>query len=555
MNKIFSLIKATFSQDMNVFKLKGKKAGSPVGMFFFGIFFMCIFGFYAEGLMGTLEPVGKQFMVLTLFLTATTLLTLVEAVYKSQGILFSDKDINILFSLPIDKQVIVFLRILKMVVFELIYNTLFLLPAMVVYAIHVKPDIAYYPLAILILLISPILPTVIRSIIGYFVKYFSSKFTKKNVVQVVLSFIFILGIMYISFTSNGMLDALAENADSINNSIISIYYPIAMCVNVLVSFNMTDLLILLAINIIPLILFIIIGGKFYFKVFFALDKKVKVKKLEITDKTFKKRTPIRALVRKELGKFASSPILVINAYFGIILAVVLVIVVCFSFDNIIQQFTDTSGIEMARDNGQELSQEQKEELEKRMMEFKDKAEEYIGPALFCLIVGTSFMTYITANLISLEGKSINITKSLPTSSSKILWSKVFASDLLVIPPLILCVIITAFRFPIAPIEIIYCLLAAIIAPNLVAMFGLIINLKHPKMQFSSEAEVVKQSASVMICTFIGMFLAFFFIGLVVGFIYTPIVEFVEIGLFTIITIIFANLFGKWGTKKLNSIMV
>ena len=49
MSKLFSLIGATFSQDMNVFQFKGKKMKSPMGTIIFGIFFMFIFGFYAEG--------------------------------------------------------------------------------------------------------------------------------------------------------------------------------------------------------------------------------------------------------------------------------------------------------------------------------------------------------------------------------------------------------------------------------------------------------------------------------------------------------------------------
>ena len=204
MKRLFSLIGASFSQDMNLFRFKQKK-NSPAGAILFAIFFMCIFGFYAEGTMQFLEPAGKQYLLITLYITGTTILTLIESIYKSQGILFSDKDINILFSLPIDKKVIVFLRMLKMIVFEFAYNSLFLLPAFVVYALHVKPDFSYYLIAILILVLSPIIPTVIGSILGYFVKYFSSKFQRKNLVQIVLTFIMAIGVCYISFSANNIM--------------------------------------------------------------------------------------------------------------------------------------------------------------------------------------------------------------------------------------------------------------------------------------------------------------------------------------------------------------
>ena len=55
--------------------------------------------------------------------------------------------------------------------------------------------------------------------------------------------------------------------------------------------------------------------------------------------------------------------------------------------------------------------------------------------------------------------------------------------------------------------IITILLLSLIAPTLTAIIGLLINLKYPKLNFSSDTEVVKQSISSMISVFTGMSLA------------------------------------------------
>lgn len=41
-------------------------------------------------------------------------------------------------------------------------------------------------------------------------------------------------------------------------------------------------------------------------------------------------------------------------------------------------------------------------------------------------------------------------------------------------------------------KIIYILLATIIVPTLTAIIGLLVNLKHPKMNAESDTEVIKQ---------------------------------------------------------------
>lgn len=111
---------------------------------------------------------------------------------------------------------------------------------------------------------------------------------------------------------------------------------------------------------------------------------------------------------------------------------------------------------------------------------------------FELVVYTGFMTSITSSSISLEGKSFNILKSMPVETKKILLAKVTASNIISIPIILLCDIIFFVAFKIPVVDIIYILLATIIVPTLTAIIGLLVNLKHPKMNAESDTEVIKQ---------------------------------------------------------------
>ena len=59
------------------------------------------------------------------------------------------KDDDLLFSLPIKKSQILFVRILKLLVFQFMYNLMFLLPAFVLYIYFENPGISFYLLSIL----------------------------------------------------------------------------------------------------------------------------------------------------------------------------------------------------------------------------------------------------------------------------------------------------------------------------------------------------------------------------------------------------------------------
>ena len=67
-----------------------------------------------------------------------------EGIYKTQGMLFEAKDSDLLFSLPISKSQIFFTRVVKLLVFQFIYNAVFMVQAIVVYAIYEKTNAYSY---------------------------------------------------------------------------------------------------------------------------------------------------------------------------------------------------------------------------------------------------------------------------------------------------------------------------------------------------------------------------------------------------------------------------
>ena len=543
MKKLVSLLKATMSQDMNLFRIRTKNESKARKMFlpiFLFLVVMFSIGSYAAMLAEQLAPMNLTYIILTMFIMITSLLTLIEGIYKSQGILFEAKDNDLLFSLPISKSKIFFTRVFKIITFQFLYNSLFMLPAIVVYAMYEKPNISFYLLSLVMLVLLPIIPTIVSSIIGYIIKGVTSKFKSRNIMQVILTSIMLLFIFYASFNMQSMMENITQNANSINEVITKIYYPAGLYINLIQNFNALDLVILLAINIIPTIIFIYIASIFYFKITSKLAEKKSNKKVDITNvsnKTYKVRTRLSALISKEMKRFFSSPVFIINAGFGMVLILAITIAISINFDGFVSGFLE---------QGQE-------EIEIGVEQIK-----VLMPKIFYgFVVFISCMTSITSSMISLEGKSFNITKSLPVSAEKILLAKVLTSNIISIPVILISDIIFFVVFKVEIIDIVFILLASIIMPTFTALIGILMNLKYPKMDATSDTEVVKQSMSSMVSVFIGMFTAMLAIGIIVigSTINIDIFIILELLIFSIIVFILWKILKKYGIKRFREINI
>ena len=521
------------TDNMDIFKIKNNGGKRTLFPFILAIICMFSVGSYANMIIETLTSIKSEYILLSLFTIVTFFLTLVEGIYKSSNLLFNCKDDNLLFSLPIKRRTVLFIRIFKFYVFELLYNSLFLLPAMIVYAINAKVGISYYIVSLFMLLLLPIIPIVISCLIGGIISSTSSKFKFKNMAQVIVTTLLLLVIFYFSFNMENILSNFSNNASHINSIITSLYYPANAYVKMVTDFKVIDLLLFIVINILIFIIGIYIMSIRYFKI----NSRVKEEKVISRKKNYniKVTSPKISLIRKELNRFFNTPVFMINAGFGLVLFIVGIIAICFKFDSLV------NGIIV--------------EGEVSINEIKS----YIPIILYGFVCFTSFMTSISSSMISLEGKSFNILKSLPVKKTLIIISKVVTSVLIMIPVILLGDIIMFIRFSFNIVEILMIIIGSIILPLVSETIGIIVNLKYPKMDAENDTEVVKQSMSSMISVFIGMALSFITIFV--------LVMLLNVGVSNILVLILSNLFyiiifsllllylNKCGSRDFNKINV
>ena len=258
------------------------------------------------------------------------------------------------------------------------------------------------------------------------------------------------------------------------------------------------------------------------------NKKIKNIESKVTVKS-----KLSALVSKELKRYFSSTVYIFNTSVGLILLLIVTIAMSVNINGVISTITEGEGM------GFDIIP--------------------LMPKIFlCLVTYTACMTSITSSSISLEGKSFNITKSLPTSVDTILLSKILMSCIITIPVILISDIIFFIAFKVGIIDILFILAISILMPIFMAIIGLFTNLKYPKMNASSDTEVVKQSMSTTIAVFSGMILGLVFAVLMVAATQTPNTNlFVLIELIVLAIVILAlwKKLKKYGNKRFKEINV
>ena len=163
-------------------------------------------------------------------------------------------------------------------------------------------------------------------------------------------------------------------------------------------------------------------------------------------------------------------------------------------------------------------------------------------AVFFFLISTNFMG---ACSISLEGKNIWITKSLPVDTNDILLSKaVFHAMLTIIPALITSLIVCVI-LKINPII----LLAILLAGIFYSLMNVTLNVLMPSLHWTNEISVIKQSGCSMLAAIGGWIYPIIFIVLSILCVKQDLDITIFMLVWMLVTLIVSILLYRWLTTK------
>ncbi|MGF7046780.1 ABC-2 type transport system permease protein [Paenibacillus sp. DS2015] len=421
----------------------------------------------------TFEQMGRMDLLLAIMMAVTSIIAFFTTIYKASGVLFSYKDYDLIMSLPMKTSHVVASRVLQLYVLNLFFTLMIMLPAGAVYAIKVNPGVLYYLFFLITLLFIPLLPIIAATIIGALISWISSRFKASRMISLVLTFAVIIVFMVGSFRIDGNEQVMIDNMGTVLADMIFKLYPLsAMYVDALCSYRMSSFLLFIAISWLSFMIFSTVLGTRYKAIHTGLSTSHASSKYIM--KPLVASSPFRALYKKELRRYISSSLYVLNTSIGMILLLVMSIALLFTSSEKLGELIEIP----------ELSQ-------------------YLSTLAPIFVSFFVIMSCTTSSSISLEGNHLWILKSSPVSHRSILFSKVAVNLTVTIPILVISCVMLMISLRTGWIESFLLLAIPIIYAFFSAMMGVIVNLRLPKMEWTSEVLVVKQSAAVLVSMLIG----------------------------------------------------
>ena len=494
MNKLVSLLKASMAGGVQLFNYRGKTERSRRLMpIILGLLIGALMLFSALAMTVELNADNNATAILSLYTLVTTIIIVMEGSYKAIDLLFKPRDNDMLLAMPIKRSTIVFTRMIKFYLFEMVYCLIFLLPAVIAYAVNVPVEPSFYLVAITMIILVPVIPIAISCLIGLVIASISGKFKHKTLWQIILSFAMLfasVGLVFVFNNPSSNIDG--RGIIAISDRVADFYYPASTFVRMTSHFDILEYLLFVVINAAILAATALIIGRFCFKIITKLDT-VSYTKKTVANYNFTKRSQTFAMVRKELTRYFNTPVLLMNTAIGLVFFLVAVGILCFQFDNVANSMISS------------------------MEDFPlsiDELRSYLPGVTLAMVAFASLLTCITATMISLEGRALNVLKTLPISGLKVIMTKVLAAMLLIVPVTLVGSLVMAVRFQFGIIETVLVLVGVIAMPLVTELIGILINLKYPQFDADNDSVVVKQSASVMVATFLGLGMVLFTISFI-----------------------------------------
>lgn len=122
-------------------------------------------------------------------------------------------------------------------------------------------------------------------------------------------------------------------------------------------------------------------------------------------------------------------------------------------------------------------------------------------AAACGASALACMNDSAAPSVSLEGKNLWIVKSLPVSPLQVLLSKVTLQILITAPFVLLISVTLVMILPLQVVDMIFVIFLPLLVTVLFALFGLMMSILMPNLNWTNEIVPIKQSMAVVIALF------------------------------------------------------
>lgn len=497
MRKYCALTKVLIKNTMGMLSDGKSKKGLQIAIYILlGVCCIPLIGMFYymfDSMISMAAPLQQEGTMLAAGFHAANLVTFVFSIFLIPSVFYFSKDSETLLALPIKPETILASKFSVCLLYEYIFSMAVSIPLLIAFVQHVDVSPMFYIFALLVVLTLPIYPLILSSIISMLVMRFVPFFKNRdrfNMIGGILSVALAMGFS-VFMNSESMQNADPQEMITLllqgNNSLISLFSFLFPCVpyaaQALANGNISAMSIYLAILLLAIAVFIIMGKYFYFKGAIGFNetgsnrKKLSEKDLH---KSTHQRNKIYTYMTKEFKLLIRTPVFFLNCIGTSAIMPILFVVMYY-----------TSAGDLDLSIFQTFS--------------------FDGFLPYAVLVGLaggilfSNMNLISSTAISREGSNVMFMKYIPMDFKAQLHAKTNCGIIVSVITMLVTIVVVYIIFPYLPISFyLVCFVSSLITCVLGNYIGIMIDMAHPKLVWEQEAAAVKQNMTAMIAMLGGM---------------------------------------------------
>lgn len=459
-------------------KKKSRIIGNYIGIILFYMMIMayCILMCIGYGMYQMIDAV-PGLCALTI-----SLLSFVFTIIKVNGYLFQFKEYDMLMALPLKEKTIAACKFAYMYIKSLPWYASIALSMMVGYGYFAKPAFYIYPIWVMLALVLPLIPMLVATFLGFLFAKISSGFRKRNLVQTILIMLLVLFCFGLRFFIDNMIrndavESTLQDTYHMTAKTVKLYPPAKWFEKAILQTDLVSLALLLVISVCLFAIVFVIIGSSYRNINSALKSHAAARKYRMTGQKSKK--VVWTIAFKELKRMTGSTTYLVNVGLGYVLIILLGVIALFvRFDEMIAVLTNGAP-------------------------FDPKVVYPSIPFIIYFFVG---MVSTTACSPSLEGKNYWIVQSLPIEKKTLYQGKMLFQLCLSVPSMAIGTLGICISARIGIVDTICYLLIGFSLCLFSATWGCVCGVKHMRLDWENEVEVIKQGAAVSVYLLVNMFL-------------------------------------------------
>ena len=473
-----------YYQNLNIINKKNKLNKKSVFVWLLIIFIFALMYLSLKAI-SFLQNAGIPILFLKIYLPIMATIMITQVFPLICRIFYYSKDLEYILPLPVKTTEILIAKLNTVIIIMYLTEVLFLLVPMIMYGLLETQTISFIVSMIITLIFFPILFTTIISIIMLFVMKLSKLIKNQDIFQTaivsILSFIIIFAEM--TYIEQIIFKKVPEDieqikivqmkTDEINEAFLIINPLIEILNNNKFTYKFINFIKILIINIIPIIIFILIGNKLYLKN--ILQNKNKIRKIKRKNK-YKQKNKIIQYIKNDIKNIIKNPTFFIQYIFQYLFIAMIGVI-------LLNLFIPTYMDELRKTNIVE-----------------NIGLEAVKLQATLIVIGIIQLIFTFSNLsitaISRQGKNAQFMKYIPISLYK--QFKLKAIPQIFLNLIVIFMILTTIYLKIPEITIEYYFIAfllAIILNIINSYIMLLIDLKNPNLNWANEESISKNNGN------------------------------------------------------------